>query len=183
MSLDNSDNENFEIEACGCIQEEVNEAIKEWKNEGKPEFTEKGITEIFEATINNNDFMSMSKIGKDILVEVLYAINFIYLDKDFNEPYSDYSHCLDDYTYELVKEKGNKPIIYAPTFVQKYYSLNWNQAMVILHSVEITDLTSHGSGQRVPFLNNKGVDFLKYYENKQQIANKIYKFVIENDCS
>lgn len=28
----------IEIEACECIQEEVNDAIKKWKKEGKPEF-------------------------------------------------------------------------------------------------------------------------------------------------
>lgn len=126
--------------------------------------------------------MSMSYIGKNILVEVLYAIDFINLDRDFNKPYSDYN-CLDNYTYELIKKKGCNFKIYAPTFVQKYYSLNRNQAIVVLHSVEVLELTDHGSGQRRPWLNENGVDFLRHYENKEIIANKIYKFFTENDCN
>jgi hypothetical protein len=135
---------------CECISDEVFHAMRNWKSDGMPQFKNNGITNIFDCVNQTNNWNALNDYGKKVILEVLRTIE-----------YKDSKVCTND--------------IYMPEFVIRYYNLNYDQAMVILHSVE-NKYTEHGGGQRNPWLNETGKEHIEQYDNDKTIFNSIKQF-------
>lgn len=118
---------------CECIRASVNDALDEWIDTGKLEFENKGITNIFDCAEQNNDWSRLNEHGDKVILEVLVAIKYM----------------------NNMSNRNAKSKIYMPELIQKRYDLSWDQAMVILHSVE-NEYAYHGVGQRCPNISDKG---------------------------
>lgn len=144
-----------ELDICDCISDEVLDALYNWKKDNKPDFKYEGITGIFNVISCNNNLELIGYDEKLIIIEVLSIINL-----------------------SMINDK-----IYVPTFIKKYYEINYNQALAILHIIDFVCLISHRSGLRVPGLNDAGKNFLGSYENKENVADMICDFALKNNCT
>jgi DNA polymerase III gamma/tau subunit len=135
---------------CECIVDEVFRAMRNWKSDEMPQFKNRGVTNIFECVNQTNNWNALNDHGKKVILEVLRTIE-----------YKDTHTCSNN--------------IYMPEFVVRYYNLNYDQAMVILHSVE-NEYTEHGGGQRNPWLNENGKQYVEKYDDDKTIFNSITQF-------
>lgn len=138
------------VRGCACIIDEVEKAINEWHNGGRPSFPNLGVTQLFDRVANGNRLKDLEPEAREVICEMLWAIDTIISPET---------------EFMKTQLKGKTLSGYAPSFCMKRYNLNWDQAMVLLHTIEYLELTDHGSGQRCPWLNNNGAAYLTQHSN------------------
>jgi len=151
----------YNLDICGCISREVEEALTRWtqsriRTRTIAPSTDTRMDSIFKSVLENTDPRDYDEGCQWVVAELLTVIK---IKEDFESE------------------------IYIPTFVQRRYGVNWNQAMVFLHILDQWRLTAHGGGLRWPWNCEKGEEWLTTYEHHKEVYECVNAYILENlDC-